>query len=126
MEDRTHQIKAEEFATKEENKGKLSPAQASRIRAKDKRLFGEIVAAPVAADGVGGAPRKELFRLPVPPGSYRRPTPFCRFDNRLPAGGAELPFLTDRRGGAARLRTSPTLSCPPLSLRSAYPGPRRG
>ena len=28
MEDRTHQIKAEEFAAKEERKGKLSPAQA--------------------------------------------------------------------------------------------------
>jgi hypothetical protein len=40
MEDRTHQIKAEEFATKEERKGKLSPAQASRIRAKAKRLLG--------------------------------------------------------------------------------------
>jgi hypothetical protein len=26
MEDRTHQIKAEEFATKEEHAGKLSPA----------------------------------------------------------------------------------------------------
>ena len=42
MEDRTHQIKAEEFATKEENKGKLSPAQAARIRAKA-RQFGEAV-----------------------------------------------------------------------------------
>ena len=41
MEDRTHQIKAEEFATKEERKGKLSPVQASRIRAKAKRLLGE-------------------------------------------------------------------------------------
>jgi len=41
MEDRTHQIKAEQFATKEERKGKLSPAQASRIRAKAKRLLGE-------------------------------------------------------------------------------------
>jgi hypothetical protein len=40
MEDRVHQIKAEEFATKEERKGKLSPAQASRIRAKAKRLLG--------------------------------------------------------------------------------------
>ena len=40
MEDRVHQIKAEEFATKEEKKGKLSPAQASRIRAKAKRLLG--------------------------------------------------------------------------------------
>ena len=36
----THQIKAEEFATKEENKGKLSPAAAARIRAKAKRLLG--------------------------------------------------------------------------------------
>jgi hypothetical protein len=41
MEDRAHQIKAEEFATKEERKGKLSPVQASRIRAKAKRLLGE-------------------------------------------------------------------------------------
>ena len=41
MEDRTHQIKAEEIATKEENKGKLSPAQAARIRAKAKRLLGK-------------------------------------------------------------------------------------
>jgi hypothetical protein len=41
MEDRTHQIKAEEFATKEERKGQLSPAQAGRIRAKAKRLLGE-------------------------------------------------------------------------------------
>ena len=40
MEDRVHQIKAKEFATKEENKGKLSPAQAARIRAKAKRLLG--------------------------------------------------------------------------------------
>ena len=40
MEDRVHQIKAEEFATKEENKGKLSPAQAARIRAKASRLLG--------------------------------------------------------------------------------------
>jgi hypothetical protein len=40
MEDRVHQIKAEEFATKEENKGKLSPAAAARIRAKAKRLLG--------------------------------------------------------------------------------------
>ena len=40
MEDRTHQIKAGEFATKEENKGKLSPAQAARIRAKAKQLLG--------------------------------------------------------------------------------------
>jgi len=30
MEDRTHQIKAEWFATKEEPAGKLSPAQAAR------------------------------------------------------------------------------------------------
>ena len=41
MEDRVHQIKAEEFTTKEENKGKLSPAQAARIRAKAKRLLGK-------------------------------------------------------------------------------------
>ena len=41
MEDRVHQIKADEFATKEERKGKLSPAQASRIRAKAKRLLGK-------------------------------------------------------------------------------------
>ena len=41
MEDRTHQIKAEEFATKEERKGKLSPAAAARIRAKAKRLLGK-------------------------------------------------------------------------------------
>jgi hypothetical protein len=40
MEDRTHQIKAEEFATKEELAGKLSPAQAARIRAKARRLLG--------------------------------------------------------------------------------------
>jgi hypothetical protein len=41
MEDRVHQIKAEQFATKEEHKGKLSPAQAARIRAKAKRLLGK-------------------------------------------------------------------------------------
>ena len=41
MEDRTHQIKAEEFATKEEHADKLSPAQAARIRAKAKRLLGK-------------------------------------------------------------------------------------
>jgi hypothetical protein len=41
MEDRTHQIKAEQFATKEERKGKSNLAQASRIRAKAKRLLGE-------------------------------------------------------------------------------------
>ena len=40
MEDRVHQIKAEEFATKEEKKGKLSPAQASCIRARANRLLG--------------------------------------------------------------------------------------
>ena len=40
MEDRVHQIKAEEFATKEQHAGKLSPAQAARIRAKAKRLLG--------------------------------------------------------------------------------------
>jgi hypothetical protein len=38
MEDRTHEIKAEEFATKEEQAGKLSPAHATRIRAKAKLL----------------------------------------------------------------------------------------
>jgi hypothetical protein len=41
MEDRTHQIKAKEFATKEVKKGKLTPAQASRIRAKANRLLGK-------------------------------------------------------------------------------------
>ena len=41
LEDRTHQINAEEFATKEEHAGKLSPAQAARIRAKAKRLLGK-------------------------------------------------------------------------------------
>ena len=41
MEDRTHQIKAEEFATKEERAEKLSPAAAARIRAKAKRLLGK-------------------------------------------------------------------------------------
>ena len=41
MEDRVHQIKAEEFATKEKRKGKLSPAAAARIRAKAKRLLGK-------------------------------------------------------------------------------------
>jgi hypothetical protein len=41
MEDRVHQVKAEEFATKEEHAGKLSPAQAARIRAKAKRLLGK-------------------------------------------------------------------------------------
>jgi hypothetical protein len=40
MEGRTHQIKAEKFATKEQRAGKLSPAQAARIRAKAKRLLG--------------------------------------------------------------------------------------
>jgi hypothetical protein len=39
--DRVHQIKAEQFATKEEKKGKLSPAAASRIHAKAQRLLGE-------------------------------------------------------------------------------------
>jgi hypothetical protein len=39
MEDRVHQIKAEEFATKEKHAGKLSPAHAARIRAKAKRLL---------------------------------------------------------------------------------------
>jgi hypothetical protein len=41
MEDRVHQIKAEEFATEEQHEGKLSPALAARIRAKAKRLLGE-------------------------------------------------------------------------------------
>jgi hypothetical protein len=41
MEDRTHPIKAEEFATKEGHAGKLSPAQVARIRAKAKRPLGE-------------------------------------------------------------------------------------
>jgi hypothetical protein len=40
MEDRVHEIKAEEFATKEQRAGKLSPAQAARITAKAKRLLG--------------------------------------------------------------------------------------
>ena len=35
-----HQIKAEEFATKEERAGKLSPSQAARNRAKAKGLLG--------------------------------------------------------------------------------------
>jgi len=46
MEARTHHIKAEEFATKVENKGKLSPAQASRIRAKANQLLGLEFALP--------------------------------------------------------------------------------
>jgi len=41
MNDRVHQIKAEQFATKEQKKGKLSPAAASRIRSKAQRLLGE-------------------------------------------------------------------------------------
>jgi hypothetical protein len=41
IEDRTHQIKAKKFATKEVKKGKLTPAQASRIRAKANRLLGK-------------------------------------------------------------------------------------
>ena len=41
MEDRAHQIKAEEFATKDERQGKLSPARAARIRVKAKRLLGK-------------------------------------------------------------------------------------
>jgi hypothetical protein len=41
MEDRTHQIKAKSRATEMERKGKLSPAQASRIRAKTNRLLGK-------------------------------------------------------------------------------------
>ena len=44
MEDRTHQIKADEFATKEERAGKLSPAQLARITAKAKRLLGQVPA----------------------------------------------------------------------------------
>ena len=48
MEDRAHQIKAEEFATKEEHVGKLSPAQAARIRAKTNRLLGANVLPPRA------------------------------------------------------------------------------
>lgn len=39
MNDRTHEIKAKEFATKEERQGKLSPAAANRIRAKADRLL---------------------------------------------------------------------------------------
>ena len=41
MEDRVHEIKTKEFVTREEHKGKLSPAQAARIRAKAKRLLGK-------------------------------------------------------------------------------------
>jgi hypothetical protein len=41
MEDRTRQIKTEEFATKEEHAGKLSLARAARIRAKAKWLLGK-------------------------------------------------------------------------------------
>jgi hypothetical protein len=41
MEDRVHQIKAEEFATKGQHEGKLSPAQAARIRVKAKWLLGK-------------------------------------------------------------------------------------
>jgi hypothetical protein len=37
MEDRTYQIKAEKFATTEEHAGKLSPAQAARIRLRQAR-----------------------------------------------------------------------------------------
>jgi len=40
MEDRVHQIKAEEFATKEERAGKLSPAQAARIRGRPSVSWG--------------------------------------------------------------------------------------
>ena len=41
MEDRDHQIKAKGRATEMEHRGKLSPAQASRIRAKANRLVGK-------------------------------------------------------------------------------------
>jgi hypothetical protein len=41
MEDRSHQIRAKGRATEMEHKGKLSPAQASRIRAKANRLLGK-------------------------------------------------------------------------------------
>lgn len=41
MEDRVHQIKAKQFATKEVRKGKLSPAAAAKIRAKANRLLGK-------------------------------------------------------------------------------------
>ncbi len=41
MEDRSHQEKAKGRATEMENKGKLSPSAASRIRAKANRLLGE-------------------------------------------------------------------------------------
>jgi hypothetical protein len=41
VEDRGHQIAAQERATEMEHKGKLTPAQASRIRAKAKRLLGK-------------------------------------------------------------------------------------
>lgn len=41
MEDRGHQIAAEGRATRQERKGKLSPAAASRIRSKAKHLLGE-------------------------------------------------------------------------------------
>jgi hypothetical protein len=41
MEDRSHQIKAKGRATEMEHMGKLTPAQASRIRAKANRLLGK-------------------------------------------------------------------------------------
>lgn len=41
MEDRGHQIAAKGRATEMERKGKLSPASASKIRAKANRLLGE-------------------------------------------------------------------------------------
>jgi hypothetical protein len=41
MEDRGHQIAAKVRATEMERKGKLSPTQASRIRAKANRLLGK-------------------------------------------------------------------------------------
>lgn len=41
MPDRSHAANAEARATQQEKKGKLSPAQAAKIRAKAKRLLGE-------------------------------------------------------------------------------------
>jgi hypothetical protein len=41
MPDRSHAANAEARATQQENKGRLSPAAAARIRAKAKRLLGE-------------------------------------------------------------------------------------
>jgi hypothetical protein len=46
MEDRGHQIAAKERATEMEHKGKLSPAHASRIRAKANQLLGLEFALP--------------------------------------------------------------------------------